>query len=70
MTTRDQEQLLAEANALYDKYAKHLETDHWGEYVAISRDGRVVLGEATWRSSGQRRRLSGRAASWSKWVTG
>lgn len=44
MTTQDQEQLLAEANRLYETYAKHLEADHWGEYVAISRDGRVVLG--------------------------
>lgn len=45
MTTQEQQKLLAEGNRLYETYAKHLEADHWGEYVAISRDGRVVLGE-------------------------
>jgi hypothetical protein len=30
---------------LYDAFAKHLEADHHGEYVAIAKDGRLILGE-------------------------
>ena len=29
---------------LYEKYGKPLETEHYGQYVAISRAGKVVLG--------------------------
>jgi hypothetical protein len=36
---------LAEADRLYDRYARHLENEHWGKYVAIAKDGRVVMGE-------------------------
>lgn len=32
------------ADRLYEQYAKPLESDHWGEYVAISPDGRTILG--------------------------
>ena len=32
-----------EADLLYEQYGKPLEAEHWGEYVAIARDGRVVL---------------------------
>ena len=35
--------LLDEADRLYEQYGKPLEAEHWGEYVAIARDGRVVL---------------------------
>lgn len=29
---------------LYEKYGEPLETGHYGEYVAISREGKIVLG--------------------------
>jgi hypothetical protein len=31
------------SEALYDRYGKPLESEHWGEFVAISREGRFVL---------------------------
>ena len=39
-----QQVLLAEANRLYEQYGKPLEAEHLGEFVAISRDGRTLLG--------------------------
>ncbi len=39
-----QQALLAEANRLYEQYAKPLEAKHLGEFVAISRDGRTIVG--------------------------
>ena len=36
--------LLAEADRLYEQYGKPLEAEHFGEFVAISRDGRTLLG--------------------------
>ena len=30
---------------LYDQYAKPLEREHTGEFVAISQDGRVLVGK-------------------------
>ena len=38
-------QKLAEERRLYDLYAKHLEPEHNGEFVAISFDGEVVVGK-------------------------
>ena len=35
---------LARADALSDRYGKPLEAEHWGEFVAITEDGRTVLG--------------------------
>jgi hypothetical protein len=29
---------------IYDRYVKPLEDEHWGEFVAVSKDGRVLLG--------------------------
>ena len=29
---------------LYQKYGKPLEKKHWGEYIAISKEGKTVLG--------------------------
>ncbi len=29
---------------LYERYAKYLETEHYGEFVAISREGKVIVG--------------------------
>ena len=39
----DQE-LESEADRLYERYGKPLEQEHWGEFVAISPDGRTLLG--------------------------
>ena len=44
MVARRGDELFDKGEELYEKYAKPLEREHWGEYVAISRDGRVVLG--------------------------
>ena len=30
---------------LYERYAKPLEAEHWGELIAIYPDGRTVIGE-------------------------
>ncbi len=32
------------SDSLYEKYGKPLEAEHYGEYVAISREGKIVLG--------------------------
>ena len=37
-------ELMEQSEQLYEQYAKPLEQDHWGEYVAISPDGRTVVG--------------------------
>ncbi|HZS01153.1 MAG TPA: hypothetical protein VFE37_20715 [Chloroflexota bacterium] len=34
----------AEMDAVYDRYARPLEADHWGEYVAVSPGGEVLVG--------------------------
>ena len=31
-------------DALYERYAKHLESEHRGEFVAINLDGQVIVG--------------------------
>jgi len=36
-------ELRHQMDALYEQYGKPLETDHWGQYVAIAVDGRTVL---------------------------
>jgi hypothetical protein len=33
-----------DATRLYDKYAKPLESEHTGEYLAITTDGKMVFG--------------------------
>jgi hypothetical protein len=38
-------QQTAEALALYDRYARPLEEKHDGQYVAISNDGKVIIGD-------------------------
>ena len=35
----------AERRRLYEKYGKPLEANHAGEFVAISADGEILLGE-------------------------
>jgi hypothetical protein len=42
--TAEQDELRRKADALYDQYAKPLEEEHPGEYVAISQDGKILLG--------------------------
>ena len=32
------------ADALYNRYAKPLESEHWGKYIAISASGETVVG--------------------------
>jgi len=38
------QKMLDEGDALYEKYGKPLERDHWGEFVAISSEGKTVVG--------------------------
>lgn len=33
-----------QGNELYERYGKPLEAEHWGEYVAVSYDGKTLLG--------------------------
>jgi hypothetical protein len=37
------QQLMAQADRLYEQYGKPLEKEHWGGFVAIFPDGRLVL---------------------------
>ncbi len=34
-----------EMEALYDQFVRPLEGEHWGKFVAVSLDGRVLLGD-------------------------
>ncbi len=43
---RRQQELLAEAHRVYDRYVKPLEPEHWGEYVVVTADGQSVLGSS------------------------
>ncbi len=38
------QQLMKQAERLYEQYGIPLEKEHWGEYIAIFPDGRWVLG--------------------------
>jgi hypothetical protein len=42
MTGEDRD--IREADELYERYARPLERDHMGEYVVVTRDGRVLVG--------------------------
>lgn len=42
-------------DAVYDRYVAAVEKNHWGEFVAVSRDGRTLRGT-------DRRELTRRAA--------
>ena len=39
------ERKLADERRVYDLYAKHLEPEHNGKFVAISFDGEVIVGK-------------------------
>lgn len=43
MSAPEQQRQLAEGDELYERHVKHLEAEHWGEYVAIACNGRTVL---------------------------
>ena len=43
--TSEQEKLRREADRLYERYAKPLEADHRGKYVAVSPAGELILGD-------------------------
>lgn len=36
--------LSEQSDLLYDRYLQPLEAEHWGELVAVSPDGRMILG--------------------------
>ena len=40
----DSKKLQQESDDLYERYGRPLEAEHWGEYVAISREGKTVVG--------------------------
>lgn len=39
------EEALKQGDELYERYAKPLEAEHWGEFLAIAPDGRTMLGD-------------------------
>ena len=41
----EQDTLTVRANLLYDQYARPLEREHAGKFIAISPNGEFVLGE-------------------------
>lgn len=43
MDERTQRDLHTQADALYEQYGRPLEARHYGEYVVIAPDGRVVV---------------------------
>jgi hypothetical protein len=44
---------LAEMHGVYEQFGKPLEADHWGRYVAITSDGRTLLGDTLYDVSEQ-----------------
>lgn len=42
--TPEQRAIVERDNALYEKYARHLEREHKGEFVAIALNGRLIVG--------------------------
>jgi hypothetical protein len=45
LARQEQIKLLDEANRLYEQFAKSLEEQHPGRFIAIARDRRFALGE-------------------------
>lgn len=41
---REQDRLNRKADSLYDRYVKLLEAEHYGDYIAVSPKGQVILG--------------------------
>lgn len=50
---REQRQLLAQSRQLYERFGIPLERDHLGQYVAITTDGRTLVGTSA-REVGRR----------------
>ena len=50
---RDQKYYKEEGDRLYEEYGKSLEAEHWGEYVAITPDGRVFLADTRYDAAKQ-----------------
>jgi hypothetical protein len=42
--TPSNDELKRVGDDLYERFGKPLETEHWGEFVAIFPDGQIVLG--------------------------
>jgi hypothetical protein len=40
-----QAELLKHGDELYERYGAPLEAKHWGKFVAISEDGRTIIGD-------------------------
>ena len=40
------QQLIEQAESLYEQFGRPLEEEHWGEFVAIFPDGRTALGRS------------------------
>jgi len=45
LTREQMEAIKRRDDELYERYAKHLEAEHRGEFVAISADGKLLIGE-------------------------
>lgn len=43
MKNIDQKQINRIGDNLYNKFGKPLEKDHWGKYIAVSKDGKIVI---------------------------
>ncbi len=41
---KDQRLGIEEMDTIYDRFVAPLEREHWGEFVAVSKDGRIILG--------------------------
>ena len=41
---KSKSELIGESERLYSQYGQHLEQNHWGEYVAISPNGKTIVG--------------------------
>jgi len=45
LTREQMEAIKRRDDELYERYAKHLEAEHRGKFVAISADGKLLIGE-------------------------
>jgi hypothetical protein len=59
MTEQQREAL---ADALYERYARPLEAEHWGKYIAISESGETVLGDSLTETMERATAVLGRGA--------
>lgn len=44
-TSQDPKKLEQFSDNLYEKYGKPLEQKHWGEFLAVSQKGKILLGK-------------------------